>query len=98
MTSFSAIQHALHEAMITDAKRLADEHCRRAIATAERATSPEYVRSDDATGKPLLIPARAMALGMLGHLKDAYERNHLADRDDDIGDELADREERPCKP
>ena len=59
-----------------DAERLADEHCRAAIAAAEKATTPEYVRTDDATGKPLLIPARAMAAGMLAHLKAAYERNH----------------------
>jgi hypothetical protein len=56
----------------------ADTECRDAIEQARTAlaTTAEYVVSGDATGKRLLLPARAMAVGMLAHIEAAYKRNH----------------------
>lgn len=63
--------------IIAAANDRADTDCRRAIeAAADAHLGPEYIRSDDATGKRLIIPARAIAIGMLAHLRAAFEHNH----------------------
>lgn len=63
--------------IIAAARTRADTDCRRAIeAAADARLGPEYIRSDDATGKRLIIPARAIAIGMLAHLRAAFEHNH----------------------
>lgn len=38
--------------------------------------APDYVRSDDANGRKIIIPVRAMAVGMLAHIEQAFARNH----------------------
>lgn len=60
------------------AAKRADTECRDAIEQARVALTgaPEYVVSGDATGKRLIIPVRAMAIGMLAHIETAYARNH----------------------
>lgn len=63
--------------IVARANTRADDDCQHAIALGIGAElGPEYIVSGDATGKRLLIPARAMAVGMLAYLKDAYARQH----------------------
>ena len=62
--------------IIAGANAQADADCRRAVEATRNADHvPEYVVSDDASGKRLLIPARAIAAGMAAYLKAAFERH-----------------------
>lgn len=64
--------------LVEAAKVRADGESRRGLIEAHRnlANVPEYVRTDDATGKRLLIPARATATGILEYLETAFRTNH----------------------
>lgn len=46
------------------------------LARAALPNAPDYVHSDDANGRKITIPVRAMAVGMLAHIEQAFARNH----------------------
>lgn len=60
----------------------ADEEAIFAMAQARAAlpNAPDYVRSDDANGRKIVVPVRAMAVGMLAHIEQAFARNHRSQR------------------
>lgn len=62
--------------IVARAQARADAEARAAIISARAALlhTPEYIRSGDASGKALLVPARAVATGMLAQLEAAYTR------------------------
>lgn len=64
------------EAVKAAAEALADEHCDRGLADLTKSLkhAPEYKRSEDASGKPIISPNRAMMAGMLGHLRASMAR------------------------
>lgn len=61
-----------------DAAAKADAEALFAMEQARAAlpSAPDYVRSDDANGRKITIPVRAMAVGMLAHIEQAFARNH----------------------
>jgi hypothetical protein len=67
-----------HTEIIAAANARADADVAQGIRDLEQsvATSPEYKVGSDPSGKRLLSPARAMLVGMLGHLRTSYARHH----------------------
>lgn len=68
--------------LIEKARHRANDEALSAITSARAvlATTPEYTVQSDASGKRLLVPTRAIALGMAEYLEESYRRTHPADQ------------------